>query len=92
MITGKCKVDFTKLSDLDLLDRIRKECRKPKIAVYSDWIKRPGYWYLDNLEITKTKYGKYRLWDKEKIDTVDVVPSLRAAKNHGLKLINNKRG
>ena len=56
----KCSVDFSKLSDADLLDRIRKESGKIGSAVYSDWTRRQTYtkqpwWYLDNLEITKTK-------------------------------------
>ena len=66
-------------------------------AKYSDWTRRNTYtkkpwWYLDHLEIIKTKDGFYRLWDIKTNQTIKIFNTLAMAKNHGLKLINQKRG
>ena len=94
----KCSVDLSKLSDADLLARIRKEQGKVGSAFYSDWVKRGSYWYLDYLDIVKTqlmpKPAKpvFSLWSKKENRELRTFKSLKAAKNHGLKLINQKRG
>jgi len=58
----------------------------------NQWQKRPWGLQLDCMEITKMKFGEYRLWDSSMSGsgdyTVGIYPTLAGAKRAGEALLN----